>query len=246
MVCFIGVSTYFLKPVKENFQIKSELIILTFIGLSALISLLFTTVISKKPTTFSRCVYASLAFAQILISGSWVVLKTVKQKKTSPKSSSSAETPDTIPVIGTNPNPKKHFGLTHLLQVLEDEEKRRDFEKFLVQEFAVENLLFWSAVQKFKQTFSSDRSWQMSVEIFNEFCASDSRITINISYKTRDELSRFFKSQNNQGNLSATVFDIAVNEVLKLLAHDSFARYVSHINWHHSAQSTTLSTSQEV
>jgi hypothetical protein len=213
---------------------------LTCIGLSTLFMLFFNVLITKKVDSFLRNVYACLALTEILISGTWVAFLASKQQLLcSSRSSATADLESTDKLF--SPTTSIH---TRLLQVLEDEHLRGLFEQFLVREFAVEKLLFWVAVRKFKETFPSKDSSTMAVDIYKEFCAVDARISLNLSSKTRDTLCTFFKEENLE-SLSSTVFDAAMHEVLKVLAYDSFARFVSQTKWHSNSSPSTDFTSIE-
>jgi hypothetical protein len=213
---------YFLKPVKENFKIKKELNLTAYLAIIALTCLVsFASITSKRPGVLQRSIYSIFALCKILLSGSWIAFLSFK-KANIPYAFSSSHSSEEI--VETN-----HPAYSNLLQVLGDEKLRPNFEEFLIREFAVEELLFWSAVQKFKGQ-PAEKRWSMGEEIFNEFCSVDAKLCVNISAQARADLIETFKSNQNQSeNLSSTVFDAAAKEVLQLLALDSFARFSTQI-----------------
>jgi hypothetical protein len=221
-----GISTYFLKPVEENFKIKKELVLLTFIAFGIFFMISLVSLVSKTPNPSFRSIYAAIGIAEILVSGGWIaVLSRKNVKKASLKRTSS------VNQNSSRDSSRKSHGSkgslqTQLAQMLEDKDMRLQFEQFLIREFAVEELLFWSAVRKFTESFSLSDSWTMAKEIYSEFVSMDARMCINISAPIRHELDNTFNTDESKDKLSPAIFAGAVKEVLVLLSQDSFPRFL--------------------
>jgi hypothetical protein len=230
LVLFVGlisVSIYFLKPVQENFKIKKELSRLSLLGLATIILVaVVSTFTSKRPQEaypMLRSVYICLSICEVLISCTWIVTEARRQRFNTSQNSTKSEV--------TNSKVEKRHSVVssslfaRLVQMLEDETMRKKFEQFLIREFSVEELLFWSAVQKFKALNSEEHKRAVATEIYQEFCASNAQMCVNISSAVRSKLDSTFKEKALEQDISSEIFDDSVKEVLTMLAHDSFTRF---------------------
>jgi hypothetical protein len=145
--------------------------------------------------------------------------------------------------------------------ILEDAILRDAFHQFLVMEFCVENLLFVDQVDELMRHRELPRlptesqemlsestvspkplTWEMLLKVYNLFCDPDSRLSINISHPTRQNLIQLFttststSAQMNSDELEdamGTKIDKGLNflmnartEVIDLMAKDSVRRFL--------------------
>eukprot|EP00475_Leptophrys_vorax_P002785 TRINITY_DN11576_c0_g1_i1.p1 TRINITY_DN11576_c0_g1~~TRINITY_DN11576_c0_g1_i1.p1 ORF type:complete len:458 (-),score=124.09 TRINITY_DN11576_c0_g1_i1:174-1526(-) len=236
-VVLMSVCWYLLKPVHENFFIKDEL---RDVAVMTLITIGLLGVFSMFGDWFNSHFYVILSTNMIVVCWElWVSLIRVallaKKQKSKSQLDSSTARPSTASENGGGSYESR------LQAALHDELMYGKFEKFLVREFAVENLLFWKAVQNFKAKFvdinqnNLKAALKAATMIFEEFCAESSQMSVNISSPCREDLKRTFKSQELVSSIEcengATIyikvdtFDVAVQEVLTILAMDSFRRF---------------------
>jgi hypothetical protein len=254
MIC---ICSYYLKPVQENFKIKSELkkiAVLVVVVIFILVVVTFLTdwdrtkpviIFSLEMCLVEAEVWLSLIRIVLLAKGIEVKLKRSSQSREKQKlNSASLSSPSDLRRSSAGEK-QSNSHYQRLLTMLEDEKMRARFEKFLVKEFAVEGLLFWRAVDYFTSNYpeitqeNAKEAVNGATAIYDEFCAPNAHMCINISFGCRQELTQVFKSQNLiskiQDDAASTVyikpdtFDAAVKEVLTLLAQDSFRRFIQQV-----------------
>jgi hypothetical protein len=253
----ISVCSYCLRPVQENFKIKSELKRLAVLGVAVLfitISVTFFTNWDKTQPVITFSAEMCLLMAEIWLCLIRVVLLAkgieVKLKRTS--NSHERQRLNSTASVSNNPGSERRNSSAEkpsnshylrLLVMLEDEKLRAKFEKFLVKEFAVEGILFWKAVEYFRSNFpeitaeNRKAALDAATAIFDEFCSPNANMCINISFGCRQELIQAFnlasKVQDVDSAAEVTIkpdtFDSAVKEVLTLLAQDSFRRFAQQV-----------------
>jgi hypothetical protein len=146
---------------------------------------------------------------------------------------------------------KRRSQKEHLYEVMHNEHLREAFEKFMVQEFCIENVYFLGAVEEFEKEAakpqdeaSSKQLKIMAEKIYERYCNVDSKLCVNISFKARSEAQT-----NLNGGAEelprADLFDQARNEVIALICEDPFRRFVRS-ELYTSAQATTLSSQAAV
>jgi len=98
------------------------------------------------------------------------------------------------------------------------------FRDFTVKIWSVENVLFYSEVEQFKERYKED-SAQVRLEracaIVNEFVAMGSPLEINIDYNLRVSLVKMVK----EGKLADDLFDKAQKAIYELMKKDSFEKW---------------------
>jgi hypothetical protein len=172
-----------------------------------------------------------------------------KQSRKSPSSSIDFSSGSSITVT---PRKKSSSHTCDLKQILKNEEARGKFLEFLKKEFSVENMLLYDSCLKFKQMLpgiSEQDAWEYACEIFEKFIDPRGPLTVNIADSSRRKLLRIFTSseQSSDGactnavqtsqhekiqklkkmplHISADLFEEVQQEVLNLLAKDSFLRF---------------------
>jgi hypothetical protein len=120
-----------------------------------------------------------------------------------------------------------------LLKVLNNTEGHESFKRYLQKEFALENLLFWDAVQALKQTHISDPAFQEQFsELVTKFVAKDSILCVNLSHAKREAvlkqhglcLDSNLRQTMDSENVLQSIID-AEQEILLMLVMDSFTRF---------------------
>jgi hypothetical protein len=94
--------------------------------------------------------------------------------------------------------------------VLEDPQGLEALKKFLITEFSVENVLFYTAVQKFRalfaeDSFSKEEIYLSASVIYCRFISSEGVLVINISGQTRDNVRRALLVKPNPEHDEKTV-----------------------------------------
>jgi len=108
-----------------------------------------------------------------------------------------------------------------LIKVLNDEKAYSALKNFLQKEFSVENILFWSAVEKYKTIDSVEKRKEAANIIFETFLIADAQYEINLSHCTKEETVKSME-QSCKNN-----FDEAQNEIFFLMKSDAFKRFLS-------------------
>jgi len=108
-----------------------------------------------------------------------------------------------------------------LIKVLNDEKAYSAFKNFLQKEFSVENILFWSAVEKYKAIDLLEKRKETADFIFENFLMADAQYEINLSHCTKEETVESMKEASRSN------FDEAQNEIFFLMKSDAFKRFLS-------------------
>jgi len=109
------------------------------------------------------------------------------------------------------------------------------FAEHLANEWAVENLKFWSQVETFRGQYANFKKVKdanrAAVQIFNTFIRHGAVMDVNIPSFMRDKLTDFFDKHSQSDPdfaavaIPATVFDEAQREIYNLMEKDSFQRF---------------------
>lgn len=92
-------------------------------------------------------------------------------------------------------------------------------KQHLVQEHADESILFWEAVEGYKQLHSSDEMEEMARDIYDQFISSHAKKEICIDSKCRSALAISYKQPNK------TTFDDAQQQIFKSMETDNYERF---------------------
>jgi len=162
----------------------------------------------------SFMVIATLLALPTLVASTW--------SRSSFSSTSSGET-----TPREDPEESSETSRSKLTILLNDEEGREAFLKFLEQELSFENLLFWEAVQEWNRRIEKldeiDEKAQVEAKrIFDLFICCKGPHQVNLKHETRSEL---IKACKGTGTLCRGVFNRAGEEVFHLMYRDSFLRF---------------------
>lgn len=97
------------------------------------------------------------------------------------------------------------------------------FRKFLEKEFCQENLDFYIDVQKYKKLPLNLMKIEAS-RLFKKYIEQDSISQVNISYDTVEHIKKNLNTPSND------IFANAEEEILQLLHHDCYKRFVASKN----------------
>jgi hypothetical protein len=106
--------------------------------------------------------------------------------------------------------------------VLHDATMKSAFRAHLIDELGDESLAFLDAADNFVAKFEQEGKQRRARMIFDEFVARGAPLEINISSGTREHLALVFQ----RGNVSMTVFEVARQEVVRMMCSDTFPRFL--------------------
>lgn len=102
-----------------------------------------------------------------------------------------------------------------------------EFANFLTKEYAMENLIFYQAVEKYQRNPSRDTA----TNIFTEFLSHDAYMAVNISSDSSKNSKKFFidvaptLDEEEFIKQCSPLLDVIQEEIFQLMKHDSFARF---------------------
>ncbi|KAF2074317.1 hypothetical protein CYY_004377 [Polysphondylium violaceum] len=107
----------------------------------------------------------------------------------------------------------------NLLEIIKDNKAIQVFRTFLIGEYSVENIDFWSCVENYKKT--ENKTNDMSNSIYEEFITDNSINQVNLPNNVVKRIEENLKQQTN----IETVFDEAQSHIFKLMESDSYERF---------------------
>ncbi|CEP00024.1 unnamed protein product (mitochondrion) [Plasmodiophora brassicae] len=100
------------------------------------------------------------------------------------------------------------------------------FQEHLQTEFAVESLLFWAAVRKFRCEFTRDERGMAAAQfIYESFLTPTSPLQVNLPSSSFREFAAIFENAAATGRVNADMFNGASDQMLKLMEVNSLARF---------------------
>jgi hypothetical protein len=213
--------------IKENFglvhEMKSILFALTAMLIYLVICVAYPSVVT---TTFHFVFLGCLIELCWLLATILPVLIWTYKFNTSHRASTFASKPSseggTSAVVDKLGN-HKVSARSILTRILENEEGHELFKRYLEREFALENLLFWDAVEELKR--STNANFKLYSVVVDKFVQMDSVLCINLSSQTRDNIiSCTAASSPNLEQLSQH-FLKAQEEIMMMLTMDTFVRF---------------------
>ena len=111
------------------------------------------------------------------------------------------------------------------LKVLKSPKEFEAFRTYMCREFAIENLYFWSIVEKYRV---EEPSKAAAIEIYEKFIEPDSEFSVNLSWVRQGEVRRRYLMVLDDDEESVdlrTMFDDAQQDIFNLMLFDSFRRY---------------------
>lgn len=109
------------------------------------------------------------------------------------------------------------------------------FADHLANEWASENLKFWTQVETFKSQYAGFKKVRdsniVAVQTFNTFIRPSAVMEVNIASSLRERLIKYFEDHEkddpdfNVTKIPETIFDDAQREIYALMEKDSFGRF---------------------
>ncbi|KAJ3448493.1 regulator of g protein signaling [Anaeramoeba flamelloides] len=101
------------------------------------------------------------------------------------------------------------------------------FKKFCINDFCVENIMFWLSVGNFKELVEEEERKEAFDECVNLFIRNGARYQINISYSNKNTLLSL--SDENKGEVG--IFDKARKEIYNLMQRNTFVEFIGSSVW---------------
>ncbi|ORX90316.1 hypothetical protein K493DRAFT_318055 [Basidiobolus meristosporus CBS 931.73] len=122
------------------------------------------------------------------------------------------------------------YDISSLLSIMKDPVLYEDFKQFALRVFAVENTLFYRRCMDLKAASNSVITNKKEVyNIYNIFIRPNSEMEINITEDVQDQISFALMKPHHDG-YPMDLFDRAMNQVLDIIYHDIFPRYLAYKN----------------
>jgi hypothetical protein len=139
---------------------------------------------------------------------------------------SSPSTPkDTSPLRMSAPQKMTSQGM--FLMIMKNEQAFKALEKFLMNEFSVENLLFLKAVMNLEEStaLSTEERMTMARSIFKKFVSPHADLEVNLSSDNRQLLERLFSKEDLDLSNLLEAFALSHKEISSLVIMDSLRRF---------------------
>ncbi|KAJ6246219.1 regulator of g protein signaling [Anaeramoeba flamelloides] len=101
------------------------------------------------------------------------------------------------------------------------------FKKFCINDFCVENIMFWLSVGNFKELVEEEERKEAFDECINLFIRNGARYQINISYSNKNTLLSL--PDENKGEVG--IFDKARKEIYNLMQRNTFVEFIGSSVW---------------
>eukprot|EP00475_Leptophrys_vorax_P037410 TRINITY_DN6450_c0_g1_i1.p1 TRINITY_DN6450_c0_g1~~TRINITY_DN6450_c0_g1_i1.p1 ORF type:complete len:490 (+),score=128.40 TRINITY_DN6450_c0_g1_i1:191-1471(+) len=218
-----------LTHVKERYYLRQEMLLVGLAGVWASASLavyIFVPVdaisgILEKDFSL----YAVLVTLMVLSvqSSMWMVLYKVHQEEEVSEGEKRRSSRSRQSIVN---NERKRFH-----DVLENDTTRAALQEFLLREFAIENLLIWEAIEKWK---FAPAKLELAREIYDNFCSPTAKLGVNLSHIRLTQLKELFENSAQLVDQAAesqwmeqcrTVFEGVQFDIFELMFADSFRRF---------------------
>jgi len=110
--------------------------------------------------------------------------------------------------------------LSSLQKVLADKTTCDYFKQFLIQEFSVENLQFYTSAVAYRRIESLEERKKAAKKIFEDFIEDNALLQVNINSDVK------LKIQKEIDNPSQDTFRLAENSIYTLMVADSYPRFL--------------------
>jgi len=111
-----------------------------------------------------------------------------------------------------------------LKELLENPVAKKYFRNFLIEEFCLDNLLFYEEVNRYRECGDDTERLKIARSIYNEFISTGSPNEVNVTYEVRKQIESRFEEE-----ASVNLFDLAgdsIFDLMEIAMHDRF--YTSH------------------
>uniref|UniRef100_A0A8C7XV82 RGS domain-containing protein n=1 Tax=Oryzias sinensis TaxID=183150 RepID=A0A8C7XV82_9TELE len=109
------------------------------------------------------------------------------------------------------------------------------FRHFLRSEFSEENLDFWLAVERFKNTRPFSKMAARAVKIQEEFISANAARQVNVDASVRE-----MTNQSLRLGVTPTSFQLAQDQIFSLMETDSYPRFLKSRLYAHRPENETL------
>eukprot|EP00475_Leptophrys_vorax_P039759 TRINITY_DN72325_c0_g1_i5.p1 TRINITY_DN72325_c0_g1~~TRINITY_DN72325_c0_g1_i5.p1 ORF type:complete len:184 (+),score=30.88 TRINITY_DN72325_c0_g1_i5:30-554(+) len=112
--------------------------------------------------------------------------------------------------------------------VLTDEEGSQLFQKFLEQEWSVENILFWKVAVQYRINFPAQSMDAVAryKDICERYIVEDSALCVNLPFQMRRTLTlKLERLEDDPTAISAETLKLAEDEIFNLMMKDPYRRF---------------------
>jgi len=190
---------------KDSFYILQELKITIIVGYLAIIFFIIDTGFDAAYLTAITIIY--LCF--FTVSFTWPVILSYKTKKAQDNFYHSAD------LLKTD------MDFNSVEKILQNSEACDLYQKFLVNELSVENLLFVQIINRFRILTDEEEIKTKANEIYTHFIIEGSINETNLDFQIRDSIKKKFASKN----IDNTIFNEAYKATIDLMDSDSLIRF---------------------
>lgn len=106
-----------------------------------------------------------------------------------------------------------------LYSVLHNKESLRFFKNFCIQEFSIENILFWLEVEAFRETNSEEQRILFSQHILSTYIKRSAPLALNLDFDLSKTVSHYTPSSEK------TLFDELQSFVFMLIKQSSYTSF---------------------
>lgn len=206
MVIQFMVLIYKMRHITDGFSINNELKIVCAI---ACVHVVFAVWLQASDyrwpaQPFVGYITGSLVLCCIIVSVMWPLLQSFSRVKADPR----YEMPAGLPTISSTGVVVQN----EFIDFLVDPVARQWFQEFLINEFSVENVLFWNEVQDYKKIANPEDINTVATRIFEQYIVEGSPFQVNLSHECVTHTRELLSSA-----LDTKIFSVAEEEVLDLM-----------------------------
>ncbi|KAJ6245794.1 regulator of g protein signaling [Anaeramoeba flamelloides] len=191
-------SIWFLRSIRDEFNINKELKIITFVWIVTIVPYLVLSYIGNVTVSALLSVYYN-AITYIVSDVHPLYLSYIGAERIKVPSSSI---------------------LSSLDNVLKDEHAHDAFKDFLVQEFSVENILFWDEVEDFKKLAERDEIKERARYIYDKYIDPSSVFEVNLDSNDKEQIKKSLKKT------TIDMYNEPQNSIFDLMESDSWPRFL--------------------
>ncbi|KAK9766119.1 Regulator of G-protein signaling [Basidiobolus ranarum] len=205
---------WYLRSVDDAFHIRFGLSIVEMVELFSFIGLILRATLSYIKIHWEA--YAIYCAVRIILIHTAIVVFPLCRRPRTPRAAD-----EFLPV----------YDIGSLLSILKDPILYEDFKKFSLRIFAVENTLFYRRCMDLKANSQIPIITNIKevTRIYDMFIQPNSDMEVNITEDVQHQVTLVFQKPLNDG-YPIDIFDQAMNQVLEIMYHDIFPRYLAYKN----------------
>jgi len=219
----------FMFKIKDAFSIRDELAFLCFYSIIMVIGMFINMAIPNTfwpSTPYVGFILAAQIVGAFVISIVWPlafpIVMLLWEKMCTARDTDDVEPSTTTGEKGTvDKGTQKGTGKMTFEEILENVHGKEKFKQFLVREFSVENLMFFTEANYFLKLEDRNDIEETARSIFDTYVASGAPFEINVTNDIREQCDKTM-----QESITTTLFENAKSEVFKSMQSDSFPRFV--------------------